>query len=148
MNQHKKEVHCIANVNQHYSNNSDSNSTIHSIRPYKCPRCGAKFKRKEHLENHKRTIHQQESEEKIHKCLKCDKTFMFKKSLHQHVKETHMNNMYQCDYCDMIFQKQSNLNRHQISVHVTMSTLKCPSCDKVFKRKDNLLRHIDTCYKK
>ena len=148
LSRHNKYVHHIANVNHHYSDNSDSNSTIHSIRPYKCPRCGAKFKRKEHLENHKRTIHQQESEEKIHKCLKCDKTFMFKKSVHQHVKETHMNNMYQCDYCDMIFQKQSNLNRHQISVHVTMSTLKCPSCDKVFKRKDNLLRHIDTCYRK
>ena len=148
LSRHNKYVHNIANVNHHYSDNSDSNSTIHLVRPFKCPRCGTKFKCKQHLETHKRTIHKQKSAEKISKCLKCDKTFMYKKSLHQHVKEMHMNNMYQCDNCDMIFQKQSNLNRHQISVHMAMKTFKCQSCDKVFKRKDNLLRHIDKCCKK
>ena len=149
---HKKEIHKVANVNHHYSNNQDGNFTIHSIRPYRCPKCFQKFKRKEHLQNHIKIFHigmdSETAKDVQHSCKKCNKAFSNKKTLNQHEKEVHMNRLYSCERCDMTFQKDSNLKRHQISSHTNINAFRCETCDKSFNRKDSMIRHTKTCSRK
>ena len=57
MTKHKKDVHHVANVNHHYSENNSSNQRIHHIRPYQCIDCGEKFKSKYNVERHRRRAH-------------------------------------------------------------------------------------------
>ena len=134
LSRHKKEIHHVANVNHHYSDNMSSNYAIHSVRPYQCQECSKKFKRKELVEIHKKkcqTI-----------CQVCEKKFESRKCLNQHINEIHEKKQYSCEQCEKTFGKQSNLRRHMVTTHQDIGDLKCSACQKVFRRKDNMIRHM------
>ena len=134
LTRHKKEIHHVANVNHHYSNNMSSNNAIHSVRPYQCQECSKKFKRKELGQIHVKKCHPI--------CQECDKIFNSRKNLNQHINENHENKLYSCEQCEKAFRKQSNLRRHMISIHQGVGDLKCTACQQVFKRRDNMIRHM------
>lgn len=49
-----------------------------------------------------------------------------------------------CDICSKTFSRQSDLRRHQNSVHGTHS-FSCDKCEKKFTRKDKFLEHHRKC---
>ena len=145
MTRHKKEIHRLANVNHHYSENNCIDQRAHYIRPYQCINCGKKFKRNYNLERHRRMAHEKKEAMKNLECIECKNMFSDKKSLKHHVLETHVNKMYKCDKCEKIFTKQSNQHRHKMTIVGIKKKSNCEKCGKHFKRDDNLLRHINTC---
>ena len=58
LTRHNKEIHRVANVNHHYSENNCIDQRAHYIRPYQCIDCGVKFKRNYDLERHRRMTHE------------------------------------------------------------------------------------------
>ena len=148
----KKEVHHVANVNHPYSENNSYNKRVHYIRPYQCIDCGETFKRKYSVERHRRVAHTMQTEaaemnEEMEnlECNECKKILRNKKSLKQHVLEAHGNTVYKCDLFEKTFKKQSNQNRHKMTIDGIIKKLNCENCGKLFKREDNLLRHLATC---
>jgi len=48
---------------------------------------------------------------------------------------------FKCPDCDLSFSSRMHLQRHKLSVHLTIRPYGCVACDKSFKRTDDLLKH-------
>ena len=51
--------------------------------------------------------------------------------------------IYECNECDQIFKRKSDLGRHVANVHEGKS-FDCGHCGMKYARKDNLHRHVKT----
>ena len=105
---------------------------VHDCEEYKCEHCNKKFNRKDILERHQ--------EKGDNECNECDMTFCSMRKLQHHFTEEH--GLYECEICEKIFKKKSNLVEHNVFV----AGEKCSICDKQFCGKKKLFAHITTAH--
>ncbi|KAK3099258.1 hypothetical protein FSP39_001754 [Pinctada imbricata] len=86
----------------------------HKVKEYTCF-CGKKFKKRFNYQQHK-THHRLSKEERRHKCDECDKSFIYK----------------------------HHLTNHIASYHSTERKFKCTACGAKFKLKHHLKQHTDS----
>ncbi|CAH1801542.1 unnamed protein product [Owenia fusiformis] len=79
--------------------------------------------------------------EKPFKCEYCQKCFMLKKVLKQHIRIHTQEKPFKCDHCGKCFIQQNNLKRH-IMTHTGEKPFKCDHCGKCFKQESTLKEHI------
>uniref|UniRef100_A0AAG5DC24 Protein krueppel n=1 Tax=Anopheles atroparvus TaxID=41427 RepID=A0AAG5DC24_ANOAO len=77
-----------------------------------------------------------------HRCETCGKRFLRKSLLATH-RESHKDEVYNCDECGRQFSHRKTWHNHVVR-HMAMRTgqFKCNVCDKVFGSKSRLVRHL------
>ena len=84
------------------------------------------------------------------KCSSCNKVFSSRKSLLNHVRETHCEKKYMCEYCGKAFKQNYHLSRHLVSCSSNdkkktrtreQSKEVCTICHGNFSTKSNLATH-------
>uniref|UniRef100_A0A023EZ05 Putative c2h2-type zn-finger protein n=1 Tax=Triatoma infestans TaxID=30076 RepID=A0A023EZ05_TRIIF len=113
--------------------------THSDVRPHLCHICGASFKRKDHANQHKKTVHcnhpdvvrelKDKGEEPI-TCDLCGEVKPTRKALALH-KKRHDTNL-NCDICGAVFSLCSLLKSHMMKNHDTYSCV-CETCGEVLK---------------
>lgn len=105
---------------------------------YICPHCGAGFKNKSALYNHK-VIHNSPT---LFTCADCDKTFKRRDSYKEHIL-IHNGPRHKCPHCPKEFVQKSNLNRH-VRIHLGIKPYSCDLCQMTFSDKGACNSHIRT----
>lgn len=77
-------------------------------RKYPCNQCGAKLKRKEHLDQHMRG----HSDERPFKCLICNRAFKRNEHLTRHNGIHSGDKNFTCSVCNKAFSRKDHLNKH------------------------------------
>ena len=85
---------------------------IHEREKVLCKICGKEFASEDYLLRHMKTMHTS-NEEKPFKCTHCEKAFMTKKNLENHMNMHLGLKPYKCQFCGQGFQNQSNRLAHQ-----------------------------------
>uniref|UniRef100_A0A8D8NP75 Zinc finger protein 26 n=1 Tax=Culex pipiens TaxID=7175 RepID=A0A8D8NP75_CULPI len=81
-----------------------------------------------------------EPKSKTFQCETCDATFDVRKDLHQHIK-THGKRRFPCKLCDRIFVRKATLQDH-MNKHEGVRKYNCDKCGKTFTQRANLIRHV------
>ena len=117
-----------------------------NLKPFRCEKCDATFKRKEALKKHEDTIHAKE--QKPYKCTMCDKAFNRDDHLENHKKRIHLNakppKNFSCTSpeCGRSFESKSHLDQHNKSVHLDiLFSVTCSLCASPFSSQGQLNRH-------
>ena len=74
-------------------------------------------------------------------CHFCHKEFEASSKLAIHIRSHTQEKPFQCDRCDRRFSVESNLKRHQRTVHTIDRRYSCTICGKTFNQKCNVKRH-------
>ncbi|XP_013140198.1 PREDICTED: zinc finger protein 25-like isoform X2 [Papilio polytes] len=109
---------------------------------YICAVCEEPFLLKEKLDEHM-MIHVKN--EKLIKCIFCNKQFPHPILLHEHEKEHLITGKYKCTVCEMSYDSRSNLALH-IKGHLKLKDYICQHCGKEFLRLTSLRRHVQICH--
>jgi hypothetical protein len=80
------------------------------------------------------------------KCETCQKTFVSKKTLHNHYK-VHGDRYYRCQQCGRTFFRKFELERH-ITTHGNQKHYTCDRCGQSYKSQAALLNHETAHYKR
>ena len=75
-----------------------------------------------------------------YQCSQCDKLFVHKRSLYQHIKEAHEGLNFQCNECGKTFTQKIGLIRHVQSVHEGIN-FPCNECPYKSTRQSVLAQH-------
>ncbi|XP_015364962.1 PREDICTED: zinc finger protein 436-like [Diuraphis noxia] len=126
------------------NNRSVSNLPTRSARDMMPPRfpcdiCEKKFKRKEHLIQH-RKLH---TGERPYSCETCSKSFSRKEHLMRHMLSHTGQRLYGCDLCHKHFSRKDNLHKHR-TTHGVTGPLVCEVCGKSFIVKHYYDMHMAT----
>ena len=127
----------------------------HKNKKFKCEKCPKAFHSQASLEYHKLTNHITETPPFEH-CSICDKDFLSKVSLKNHMKVMH-NDVHQieCNQCELKFKQRQYLNAHILHVHglnqrkedywqdLPKESFKYEMCVAKFKRKADLKSHMN-----
>ena len=134
-----------------------------------CMHCNKRFKTRNHLVQHDRTVHQKKrykadkpdqcSKQRLEKhpikpyfeCDQCEKKFKLKGKLDQHILIVHSksinikgHSMGWCEICQKVF---GNLYQHQRNAHVNIFfSFECEHCGKKFKGKQRFNNHVKKCH--
>ena len=94
--------------------------------------------------NHAPQIVSLSSKIALFKCDKCDKSFIDKLCLENHILDKHKNEPSPCNICDLVFGSKDELEKHQKSNHKSMSKAyhKCNKCKKGYTSNDLLRLHV------
>ena len=96
--------------------------------------------------NHAPQIVSLSSKIALSKCDQCDKSFIDKLCLENHIQDKHKNELYSyiCNICDLVFGSKDELEKHQKTNHKSMSEAyhKCNKCKKGFTSIDLLNLHV------
>ena len=76
------------------------------------------------------------------KCKFCEETFISKRNLKKHLRDSHPIQI-KCNDCTEIFVKNSDLEVHLEEQHVRSMEYKCDKCDKKFALKWRLKKHLE-----
>ena len=94
------------------------------------------------LQNHKAESEENERIGIEIRCKLCYKTFSKKYYLNSHMKNLHNNfDKFPCDSCGRVFNLESNLKKHIISVHENKKD-KCIHCGLFFKHVNVHVKHV------
>ena len=92
--------------------------------------------------NHAPQIVSLSSKIALFKCDQCDKSFIDKLCLENHIQDKHKNEL--CNICNLIFGSKDELEKHQKTNHKSMSETyhKCNKCKKGYTSIDLLRLHV------
>ncbi|XP_055992471.1 zinc finger protein 382 isoform X2 [Sorex fumeus] len=108
-------------------------------KPFQCPYCGNRFRRKSYLIEHQR-IH---TGEKPYVCNQCGKAFRQKTALTLHEKTHIEGKPYICLDCGKSFRQKATLTRHY-KTHTGEKAYECTQCGSAFRKKSYLIDHQRT----
>ena len=110
----------------------------HIKRHKRCNKCYSSFTTVDELNKHKDDC------KIILQCKYCMKQFGYPDNLNHHIKKfqegTRLKS-FKCDDCSKTFNLQSNLQRHNVTVHQKIKSHKCDTCERHFGTKQELKRH-------
>ena len=132
----------------------------HKNKKLKCEKCIKSFQCKESLSYHELTNHAIIAPSS-HCCEICEKTFLTKVGLRNHMKFTHTNvgEKIQCDQCKAKFKHKKYFNAHMLNVHgldqkkedywqdIPKRFFECNDYKSKFARKSDLTVHIKSKHK-
>ncbi|XP_050432172.1 zinc finger protein 70-like isoform X2 [Adelges cooleyi] len=131
---------CRAMVNNVSIPHLPAKSTRDTMPPrFPCDVCEKKFKRKEHLIQH-RKLH---TGERPYSCETCAKSFSRKEHLMRHMLSHTGQRLYGCDLCHKHFSRKDNLHKHR-TTHGVTGPLVCEICGKSFIVKHYYDMHMAT----
>uniref|UniRef100_A0A182RVA1 Protein krueppel n=1 Tax=Anopheles funestus TaxID=62324 RepID=A0A182RVA1_ANOFN len=78
-----------------------------------------------------------------HHCNVCDKTFLRRSNLVDHLRLHAQVKMYECDYCDKSFVQSGNLKSH-LRTHTAERPFECNVCGKAFTQSSAMKTHLLT----
>ncbi|XP_068154451.1 uncharacterized protein [Drosophila tropicalis] len=109
-------------------------------KPFPCDTCHRTFATSGHLNAH-RIVHQDERE----RCYKCDypqcnKSFVARNSLFEHLKQHYSNEEFKCDICGKSFKSTKNLQNHK-QIHDKVKRYVCQICGSAFAQAAGLYLH-------
>lgn len=109
---------------------------------FPCPflNCNRVFSRPSHLEKHKR-IH---TNERPHKCDRCEMAFKTKWTLKKHIRTHTGEKPFKCEEpgCNKMFTQRGSYCRHRRSHSMESAKFECDVCHKRFKQKSNFRLHV------
>ena len=93
---------------------------------FTCDTCKKQFGRRNSLDIHVRTVHEND---KPHKCDQCEKSFGENSVSQTHMKIVHENiKPFKCDTCSKAFGTKGGLIRHNNEIHENKNRIKCHLC--------------------
>lgn len=105
--------------------------------PFECSFCGKKFNARNSMKRHE-ALH---SGAKICKCKHCDESFSTTYQLYKHIDIVHQSKRpYQCAVCNKGFLVRSHLTEH-MRTHTKEKPYICTYCNKTFSAANSLKRH-------
>jgi len=113
-------------------------------KPFQCDQCTMEFNQNRDLKTH---IMQKHSMQRPHVCGICQKGFVHKFYLMEHMTYHTGERQFQCFHCGKRFQAQSALTKH-IKRHTTTKDFSCHLCPKSFAVKTDLNAHIKLVHEK
>lgn len=133
------------------------------LKRYKCKLCPNTFKEKRYFQSHFLTVH---GKKKVLKCTVsgCDENFVYRAQRLRHLrqkhpeiyeesdegeKETELNDSFECELCDLVFECQNTLDNHIKQEHDANDDEKtCELCNpyKVFKKTRYLMLHLQAVH--
>ena len=111
-------------------------------KPFKCEKCGLRFKHENHLEIHDQ-IHSNSNFES-YACKFCAKTFKKIEEVVVHERVHSGEKPLSCKFCDKTFTQLSNKKRHEL-LHTGEKPHSCQFCDKQFRVQSNMKVHEKKC---
>ena len=107
-----------------------------------CKRCNGVFKSFRKLQEHVQKEHGMKNIDPIYFCKFCEKGFIRKPSLINHLKH-HAEGQYVCEKCGEFSPSQEEADKH-LATHVrpTTGSLKCDRCGAIFDRRQQFEQHI------
>ena len=109
LTRHKRDAHKEANVNHHYTLNSESPS--HLEYQFTCELCNKRFKRKENAKRHEKLGSCEKNE--VTSCHKCEMSFNRIADLRRHEETLHRKAMnVKCLRCSKLFTRRDNMLKH------------------------------------
>ncbi|XP_065093282.1 zinc finger protein 33A-like [Ochlerotatus camptorhynchus] len=117
---HKKKIHALVFTNL-------------------CNTCGKSFALKSSLKYH---IANKHLETRPYKCTICSRDFGVKPLLDKHMTTHSTERPFKCSYCDNTYRHQSDIKRHEDSVHLNNRPFVCDVCEASFIRERDLRVHM------
>ena len=105
---------------------------------FECNICHKLYTTRVGLKNHRLRMH---SAEKPEKCPHCDKRFVHKAELRQHM-QVHNERHLKCCYCDRMFAYQALLDCHLRYTHTEVKNYQCHICGNRYKTANHCKLHI------
>ena len=78
----------------------------------------------------------------------CNQSFIFQKSLNQHMTSKHSEKNVECSQCKTKFTNDQNLKRHMKIVHEKVLNVQCNLCEKKFSKHSKMMEHIETIHER
>lgn len=113
---------------------------------FKCDECDMTFARPIYIKEHKKQCHMEDDIPPV--CPTCGKSFKNQKCLTVHMK-THKETKFGCSLCEKMFISKHKLNEHITSTHEQIKKCVCrfEGCDKAYYRSSHLLYHEKVVHK-
>lgn len=108
-------------------------SHIENNKPFSCDMCRVNFKKKHQLQAHM-YVH---NGIKSFRCPHCDKEFV---TLHDKKKHMRNHKTYSCEYCDIKFNRWTELTSHKRYEH--QAEYICHDCGKLYRERSHIIRHL------
>ena len=109
-------------------------------KPHKCPQCTHTTRKRQHLKDHIRAIHEKS---RPFKCEHCTYAAATNSTIVKHMKIVHEKNLtVLCDRCDYKTSTNQNLLRHINTVHEKVKPFQCEKCSHATTTQRDLDAHV------
>lgn len=107
-------------------------------RPFPCSKCNKRFMLSHHLYRHMRTAHESQDQAQYH-CPVCEETFNDRVEFFSHAKE-HAEETLSCPLCQFEFGTSEEVNEH-IALHSESNIFRCEYCDLIYMSQAEVDHH-------
>lgn len=111
-------------------------------RPYPCRICDKSYLLSHHLSRHMRSHKEHGNSHITHKCAECDLSFAKRDELNAHL-SVHATETMQCPLCKITFDDVNDISEH-IKQHTEGEQFACEFCNLIFQTETELHEHCDT----